>query len=278
MSKKNKNRPSPESLGLPCIGVESHAHLNLKHFGEDLDEVLDRARASGVERIGNVFLGPDAYERGRGLFAARPEVFFVLGLHPNDVGEIGGEEGRDMLARMRRAFAEDARLRAVGEIGLDYYWDRVAPPLQKEWFRAQLALARELDKPVVIHSRDADGDTLAVLDGEGWAGRPLLWHCFGGDRDMAERILERGWHISVPGPVTYSRNEAMQEAVRMIPSDRLLIETDCPYLTPEPYRGRRNEPAYVVFTAARIAELRGVDVEEIWRVTGDNARRFFGIS
>jgi TatD DNase family protein len=271
--KKKKNRPAPESLGLPRVGVESHAHLNHRHFDEDLDEVLQRAEAAGIARIGNIFLSPEDYESQRGLFSNRPEVFFVLGIHPNDCDKMPP----DALERIRLAFAKDSRLRAVGEIGLDYYWDRVPPEVQQEFFRAQLALARELDKPVVIHSRDADSDTLALLDRENWAGRPLLWHCFGADASFAREILERGWHISIPGPVTYKQNQTVQEAVPTIPDDRLLIETDCPYLTPEPYRGKRNEPAYVVFTAAKVAELRGVSAEEVWQLTGDNARRFFGL-
>ncbi|MFW5489450.1 MAG: TatD family hydrolase [Desulfovibrio sp.] len=281
MSKKKKKiRPQPESLGLPRIGVESHAHIGPKHFGDDFPAVLERAAAAGLERIGNVFLGPEDYETNAELFADHPEVFFILGMHPNDVGEIGpadSDAGKDVLERMRKAFAADSRLRAVGEIGLDFYWKDVPPDLQREWFIAQLELAKELDKPVVIHSRDADQESLEMLEEFGWAGRPLLWHCFGGNTDMAARIVANGWHISVPGPVTYSKNEAVQEAVPTIPADRLLIETDSPYLAPEPYRGKPNEPAYIVFTAAHIAKLRGVEPEEIWRLTSENARCFFGI-
>ena len=178
---------------------------------------------------------------------------------------------------MRGAFAQDARLRAVGEIGLDFYWDDCPPDIQRAAFRAQLAMAREVGRPVVIHSRDAFDDTMLVLEEEGFSGYPLLWHCFGGDAAQAARIVAHGWHVSLPGPVSYPANEPLREAARTLPLDRLLLETDCPYLSPVPYRGKRNEPAYMVFTAQAVAQARGMDVVELWTVAGENARRFFGV-
>ncbi|EPR41696.1 hydrolase, TatD family [Desulfovibrio sp. X2] len=274
MSKKKTPRPDPASLGLPPAGVDSHAHLDMADtFGEDLPEVLARARAAGVARIGNVFLGPEAYAAGRHLFDAHPEVYFILGIHPNEAAACTPEA----LEAMRLAFAADARLRAVGEIGLDLYWDDMPLPVQREAFVAQLGLARDLGLPPVIHSRDAFAQTIELLDAEGFAGRPLLWHCFGGDTEQARALLERGWHVSIPGPVSYKKNEELREAVKFMGLSRLLIETDCPYLTPEPWRGTRNEPALVAFTARTIAEALGTEVEEVWRRTGENAARFFGL-
>lgn len=274
MAKKKKSeRKAPEEMALPPGGVDSHAHLDLEHFAEGLDPVLDRALACGVSRTGNVFLGLAAYQEHARLFAHRPEVFFILGAHPNDCAGFGAEEAR----AMGQAFARDDRLRAVGEIGLDFYWDHTPRTVQHAAFKAQLALARELERPVVIHSREAAPQTLETLLAEGFSGYPLLWHCFGGDAALAGSILSHGWHLSLPGPVSYPANQALRDAVRDIPLDRLLLETDCPYLSPEPYRGKRNEPAYLVFTAHAVAAARGMDPVELWAVAGDNARRFFGL-
>ncbi len=272
--KKSRPRPDPASLGLPPEGVESHAHLDMGEYDEEgVGAVLDRAAAAGVSRVGNVFLGPAAYRAHRALFADRAEVFFLLGVHPCDAaGAASGD-----VAAMAEAFAADPRLRAVGEIGLDYYWDAATAEAQKRLFRDQLALARELGVPAVVHSRDAAADTLAVLDDMGFRDRALVWHCFGGDAVLAGEILSRGWHLSVPGPVTYARNTALAEAVAGLDLGRLLLETDSPYLAPEPWRGKRNEPAFLAFTCLRVAELLGRDPAEVWRATGDNARRVFGL-
>ncbi|WP_432734599.1 TatD family hydrolase [Maridesulfovibrio sp. FT414] len=271
--KKNKERTLPQSVGINIPGVETHVHLDIEEFQDDLPEVMARAGECGIGRIGNVFLGPQAYEQNKGLFDDYPEVFFLLGVHPNDSD---GFVDADIDA-MRTAFKNDSRLKAIGEVGLDFYWDRVPYDVQEEVFRKQLALAEELGLPVVIHSRDSHERTMEVLEDAGWSGRPLLWHCFGGDAQTAQKIIDHGWYISIPGPVTYKKNEEAQEAVKVIPLDRLVLETDCPYLTPEPWRGKRNEPAFVVFTAAKVAELKGMDVNELWKACADNAYRFFGL-
>lgn len=268
---KKKERQQPETLGLAPVGADSHAHLDGRGF--DVDALLARARACGVRTVGNVFLGPRAYHEGRGLFDLHPEVFFLLGVHPHDVAAMTGDD----LALMRDAFMADDRLRAVGEIGLDYYYDFSPREDQQLWFRRQLSLARELDQRVVIHCRDAEDDCLAILDSMGFGGRPLLWHCFGLGPDWARLITERGWHISVPGTVTYPRALELREAVKTIPADRLLLETDCPYLSPEPWRGKTNEPALLGFTALEIARLRGEDAAVLWERCGNNARAFFGL-
>ncbi|WP_078717866.1 TatD family hydrolase [Paucidesulfovibrio gracilis] len=280
--KKKKSRPEPETLELPLGGVDSHAHLDMRESGmdqdghelpDDLDEILGAARRAGVSCVGNVFLGPEAYERGKALFADRPEVFFILGIHPTSALDYTFAR----LERMREQFRQDVRLRAVGEIGLDFYWDDAPPEAQETALRAQLGLARDLELPVVIHSRDAEDQTLRILDEEDFSGRPLLWHCFGRGPEFAEAVLSRGWHLSIPGPVTYRKNEALQRAVAMIPMDRLLVETDSPYLAPEPWRGKRNHPALCAFTAAKIAEIKGLDPATVWVQAGKNACRFFGL-
>lgn len=276
MSRKRKEpRPEPASLGLPRVGVDSHAHLDMEDFpAEEIPAILDRAAAAGVAAVGNVFLGPAALRAGRERFAARPEVFFLLGLHPCDVATVAPDD----LPAMEAAFGGEPRLRALGEIGLDYYWDASTKEAQARLFRDQLALARALDVPVVIHSRDAEPDTLAILDDLGFRDRPLLWHCFGGGPELLAAVLSRGFFVSVPGPVTYPKNTDLAEAVAAMDLSRLLLETDAPYLAPEPWRGKRNEPALTAFTAVRVASLMGLEPEAVWQTAGDNARRFFGLA
>lgn len=271
MSKK-RVRELPETLALPCVGADSHAHLD----GRDFDPIatLARARACGVRTVGNVFLGPEAYHAGKTLFADDPDVFFLLGVHPHEAVHMNEQQ----LVQLHDAFLADSRLRAVGEIGLDYFYDFSPRDVQQAWFRRQLQLALELDQRVVIHCRDAEDDCLRILDAMGFTGRPLLWHCFGLGPEWVEPLMARGWHVSVPGTVTYARSEALREAVQWIPADRLHLETDTPYLSPEPYRGKKNEPAFVGFTAREIARLRGEEPATLWARCGENTRRFFGLN
>ncbi len=273
MSKKKKPRPTPDTLELPLVGIDSHAHLDIDPLVQDLESYLDQARAAGVARMGNVFLGPDAYRSNKGLFADHPGVFFILGQHPNDALKGGDPAG--LIEDMRACFQADPRIKALGEIGLDHYWDDAPHHVQEDLFRAQLGLARDLDLPVVIHCRDAWDATLLILDQEGFEGRALIWHCFGGGTDMARRILDRGWHISIPGPVTYRKNEPLVEAAASIPLDRLCLETDCPFLAPEPWRGKTNHPALMGFTAVRIAQAKDLTPAELWQACADTAERFF---
>ena len=271
MSKKHE-RPLPESLGLPKVGVETHAHLDYKPLdASTLPLALERAKRAGVALLGNVFLGAEAYLANAGTFRPYPQVFFLLGIHPDDCGQ------RDIksVADMAPLFRADKNLKAVGEIGLDFYWKEVPRERQELFFREQLVLARELDKPVAIHSRDAAPETLRILDEAKLPGEMVLWHCFGGGPDLAVELIHRGFTVSIPGPVTYRKNEELRRAVAILEMGRLVLESDAPFLTPEPYRGTPNEPAYNVFTAQAVAQVKGLSTEEVWRVTGENARRFY---
>ncbi len=281
MSSK-KNLPPPESLHLPFAGADSHAHLDDPSLLPEVADVLERAAASGVSLIVHMFLLHERYAASRDALVAAAEacsrplrLCFARGLHPEDILHADEEEWE----RLAYAVEHDPMVRAVGEIGLDYHYEEGYAPhaMQEPWFRRQLRLARKLGKPVVIHSRDAWERTFAVLEEEGMRGWPLLWHCFGGDAGQAERIVGNGWHVAVGGAATYKANEGLREAVRAIPLDRLLLETDCPYLAPMPWRGRRNEPAFTAFTAACLAGVLGMDAAELWTATGRNARRFFGV-
>lgn len=269
MSKKNK--PVSPPPGLPLTGVESHAHLNGKQFKDDLPEVLRRAREAGVEWLGQVFLHPEAWREGRKLFDEYPWVFFLLGIHPTEAGELNNK----VLFDISKAIQEDSRIKAIGEIGLDYYWKDCPPEVQKPVFLSQLGLARQTGLPVVIHSRDAADDTFAILEAEGFKGYDVLWHCFGGDIPMARRIVDNGWMLSIPGPVTFPSNHDLREAVAWAPLDRLMVETDCPYLAPAPLRGKRNEPAYAAYTIEAMARARNMAPADLWSVCGNNAKRFF---
>jgi len=272
-SMSQQTRICPENLALPLQGVDTHAHIDLPEFKTEVPEILDRARRAGIEFIGNVFLGPTAYADHKDLFAHDPNVFFILGIHPHEARKVNDHS----LARIQSAIHADEKIKALGEIGLDYFRDHAPHDVQRQAFLAQLELARDLDLPVVIHSRAAEHETLELLDQSGFVQRPLIWHCFGGGTDLAGEILDRGWQISIPGTVTFPKAEALQKAVQIIPSSRMVLETDCPFLTPEPYRGKRNEPAFTVFTARKVAELRKESVGRVWEYTGHNARVFFGL-
>lgn len=272
MSKKKQPYYPPPAL--PRTGVESHAHLNSRQFSLDFTAVMERAFAAGVAQIIQVFLSPEAWREGKALFDPYPEVFFILGIHPTEAMNFSA----DVLQGIRNAVAKDSRIRGIGEIGLDYYWKDCPPETQKKVLLDQLILAKELALPVIIHCREAENDTFALLEDQGMAGYPLLWHCFGGNVAMVERIINNGWHVSIPGPVTFPANEALREAVAAIPADKLLVETDCPYLSPIPLRGKRNEPANLGYTIEAMANARGMDAAALWTLCGDNARRFFGIT
>ena len=277
MGRKKKERPLPEALGLPCVGVDTHAHLDMvgeDGFGfaaDEVDEVLARAKAAGVARVGNVFLGPEAFRRNAGLFRDHPEVFFILGVHPHDASHWDA----DTATAVQAAFRAEPRIKALGETGLDFHYDHSPRPVQERVFREQLELARQLDAPPVIHSREAWPETFAALDDMGFRDRPLVWHCFGGGPDMAREVLERGWTVSVPGTVTWRKADELRAAVAGIPLERMVLETDCPYLAPDPYRGKRNEPALTAFTAAAVAGAKGLEPAEVWRVTAETAARVF---
>lgn len=273
MGHKKTVRIDPLTRALPAGGADSHAHLDGPEFASDRAQTLDRAAKCGVSTIGNVFTSPADYDSRKNYFADYPDVFFILGIHPCD----GMRCTPECLETIELSFRNDGRLRAVGEIGLDFHWDSCPRELQMQAFSKQLELAKKLDKPVVIHCREADRECLTLLEAGDFKGYPLLWHCFGGDSSLAKKIIRNGWHISVPGPVTYPANTALREAMSEIPAERLLLETDCPYLSPVPWRGTRNEPAYAVFTATAVADAREMPTDELWEQCGDNTRRFFGI-
>jgi TatD DNase family protein len=253
--------------------IDSHAHLDFEDYAQDLDGVVARARAAGLERIVCIGLWRSPASFGNALeLAARDPSFFsaTVGIHPHECARVPEADW----AR-HEALAGDPRVVAVGETGLDFHYDHSPRPVQEGSFRRSLAVARAAGKPVVIHVREADEACARVLREEGVPPRGGVIHCFTGDAPAARAYLDLGLHVSVAGVVTFKTAEAIREAVRVVPRDRLLVETDCPFLAPIPYRGKRNEPAYVVETARKVAELWGVSLEEVAAATSANARRLF---
>ena len=249
--------------------IDTHCHLEMKAFDGDRDEVIRRAREAGLEAV--ITIGSDlAGCKGAVELAGRYGlVYATVGIHPHDASSFNDETFAQL-----RTWIKKPRVVAVGEIGLDYHYDHSPRDVQREVFARQLSFARESDLPVVVHSREAKADTLRILEESG-VNRGVM-HCFSGDVDMAAKALSMGLHISIAGPITFRNASRLKEVARMVPDERLLVETDAPYLTPEPFRGRRNEPAYVVHVAQELADLRGVSPRDIDRITTLNARRLFG--
>jgi TatD DNase family protein len=255
--------------------LDSHAHLDFEDFEGDLDAVVARARAAGVCRI--VLIGlwraPGAFGNALELAASEPTYFAAtIGVHPHDCSRVPEEDWRTM-----EQLARDPRVVGVGETGLDFHYDHSPRPVQEASFRRSLAAAKAAMKPVVIHVREADEACVRVLESEGVPEAGGVVHCFSGDWARAKTYLDLGLHLSVAGVVTFKAAADLREAVRKAPRDRLLIETDCPFLAPVPHRGKRNEPAHVARTAEKVAELWGLPVDEVGEITTENAKRFFRI-
>jgi TatD DNase family protein len=250
---------------------DTHAHLHFPELAADLDAVLERAGAAGV--IGMVTIGTDRETNPAAVAIAErlPHVHATVGIHPHDAADATEAD----FAAMERLARESPRVVALGEMGLDYFRDLSPRDVQEEVLRRQLDMARRLDKPVVIHCRDAHAETLAILAAERVGEIGGVMHCFSADVEVAKRCLDLGLAISLAGPVTYKNARALPDVARFVPADRLVLETDCPFLPPHPHRGQRNEPAWVAITAARVAELRGVTLETLAETTTENAHRLF---
>ncbi len=251
--------------------VDTHAHLTFDGLRDDVAGVLGRARAAGVHGVITVGVDPADSRAAVALARRTPGVWATVGVHPHDVAGLTGTV-LDGLADLAR----DDAVVAWGEIGLDFFRDRSPRDDQRRWFAEQLDRARGLDLPVVIHDRDAHAETLAVLDRAG-PGVRGVFHCFSGDRAFAREVLGRGLYLSVPGTVTYPKNDELRRVVAEAPLDRLLVETDCPFLAPQPVRGKRNEPAHVVHVVAEIARVRGLEPEDVARITARSSRDLFGV-
>lgn len=255
--------------------IDSHAHIDGAEFDADRAEVIQRARNAGVSTILNIGTGdPHAgvFERAVALAEQHAEVYCAVGVHPHDARLFDDAAEQ----RLTNLVTQSERAIAWGEIGLDFHYDNSPRDIQLKVFRRQLQLARDLRLPVIIHTREAEVETIDALKSEwGSSGLPGIMHCFSGSQWLAQQALELGFFVSFSGIVTFKKAEDLRAIARQVPLDRLLIETDCPYLAPVPFRGKRNEPAFVVEVARCLAELFGKSLEEIAKITSENFARFF---
>lgn len=257
--------------------IDSHAHIDGPEFDADRHEVIERARLAGVSAILNVGTGDphsDALERAVELTENSDCVYAALGTHPHDA-TLYDDTAEQKITRL---IAEHRKVIAWGEIGLDFHYDNSPRNVQVEVFRKQLRAARECELPVIIHTREAEDETIGVLKAEYVSAiRRGIFHCFSGSQALAANALALGFMISFSGIVTFKKAEGLRDIARQVPLDRLLIETDCPYLTPVPFRGKRNEPAHVIEVARCLASIHGIGMEEMGRITADNFSRFFNL-
>lgn len=249
---------------------DSHSHMDDRRFDADRDGIMDDLKSHGVGLLMNVGCDLPSSERSVALAERYSFVYAAVGSHPDDADHVDGR-----LLDRYRALAGHEKVRAIGEIGLDYHYEDVPRTQQIIAFEQQLELAEALKLPVIVHEREAHGDAMEIVrrhpDVRG------VFHCFSGSKELALWLVERGWYIGFTGVVTFKNARRAVEAVQALPLDRILIETDCPYMAPEPYRGRRNDSRYVPLVAAKIAELKGISPEEAGNITTENAKRLFGI-
>ena len=249
---------------------DSHAHLDDGRFQEDFDEILAQMKENGVTAMMNIGCDLPSSENSVRLAQTYDWIWAAVGSHPDDADHVDAAR-----IEVYRALCKSPRVQAIGEIGLDYHYEDVPRAQQRAAFEKQLALAEELDLPVIVHEREAHGDAMDILRAHPRATG--VFHCFSGSPEMALWLVERGWYIGFTGVVTFKNARKAVEVASAIPLERILIETDCPYMAPEPYRGRRNDPSLVPFVAAKIAQLRGLTPEDIGKATSENARRLFRI-
>ncbi len=251
---------------------DTHAHLDDRKYDRDRQQMLAQAQQKGVQYIVNVGYDLDSSQRSIALAEQYPFIYAAVGVHPHDAAMVDEKA----LAKLQ-TLASHPKVVAVGEMGLDYYRDLSPRDIQQQVFRKQLELAKEAGKPVIIHDREAHGDVMRILKEAKASAIGGILHCFSGSWEMAQECLELGFYISIAGPVTFHNARKLTEIAAKVPLDRLLIETDAPYLTPEPFRGKRNEASYVYYVAEKLATLRGMAIEELAEATTKNGLAVFGI-
>ncbi len=253
--------------------VDTHAHLTFPEFEIDLPEVIKRAKEANIEAIINIALDEEAVKKSLKIAEEYPDyIYNAAGLHPHDASQ-----WNDHSYGQLKEMAEKNKIVAIGETGLDYHYKLSPAPQQQKVFRLCLQLAQELDIPAVIHSREAAEDTIKIIREENRGNLKGVMHCFSGDAYLAHSTLDLGLYISFTGNITFPKAVNLREAAKLIPLERLMIETDCPFLAPQDFRGKRNEPAYVVKVAEKIAEVKGLAPEEVALATTKNARALFGL-
>jgi TatD DNase family protein len=250
--------------------IDSHAHLEMPDFKRDLEAVIQRAQDSNVEYIFTVGTERRDWKRALEIANTHPSIYAILGVHPHNAKEIDGET-----YPILRELCQNKKVRAYGEIGLDFFRNLSPRDVQLERFREQIGLAKELQFPIVIHDREAHQETLEILKTEKAEECGGIIHCFSGDYEMAKACIEMGFFISIPGSITFKNAERFREIVKRLPLESLLVETDAPFITPEPVRGKRNEPSYIRYTAQKVAEIKKIPFEKVAEVTTENALRVY---
>ncbi|MCK9443360.1 MAG: TatD family hydrolase [Tissierellaceae bacterium] len=253
--------------------IDSHAHLDDKRFDGDRELLIRSLESNGIELVINIGADLQTSIASVSLAENYPNIYAAVGVHPHSA-----KEADQSTMEIMRSFAKRDKVVAIGEIGLDFYYDNSPRDLQRKWFKEQLKLAKEVDLPVVIHSRDAQQETFDILKEAAEDGKLRgVLHCYSGSAEMAVEYVKLGFYISLAGPVTFKNARVLREVAQTVPLDRLLVETDSPYLTPEPYRGKRNEPIFVKYVAGTIADLRDISYEELAKATNKNTKDLFGI-
>lgn len=249
---------------------DTHAHLDDEMFDSDRDAVIEKIKASGVGLVNNIGSSMESSRTSVELSQKYDFIRATVGVHPSETRDLTMSDIDEL-----REMAKQPKVVAIGEIGLDYHYDDTDPLTQKKWFEIQLDLAKELDMPVVIHDRESKGDCVAILKKKGIQKGVI--HCFSGSAETAKQILDMGLNISFTGVLTFKNAKRAIEALKVIPLDRLFVETDCPYMAPEPHRGTRNDSSLVCHIAEKVAEIKGVPYEDVVRITTENAIKFFNV-
>lgn len=252
--------------------IDTHVHLNADQYDEDLDSVIERAREAGVSKFVVIGFDQKTIDRTMELIDKYEDVYGVIGWHPVDAVDCTDAD----LERIEE-LSEHPKIVGIGETGLDYHWDKSPKDVQQEVFKKQIALAKRVKLPLVIHNRNATEDVVDILEQEEARDVGGIMHAFSGSKEIADRMIKQNFMISLGGPVTFKNAKQPKDVAKHVPLDKLLVETDAPYLTPHPYRGKRNEPAYVKLVAKEIAELKGVTFEEVAEATTKNAKMIYGI-
>ncbi len=251
---------------------DTHVHLNAEQFNEDVEEVMERAKEAGVEYMVVVGFDRPTINRALELVEKYDFLYASVGWHPVDAIDMEEED-----LQWIEELASHPKVVAIGEMGLDYHWDKSPKSVQQEVFRKQIQLAKRVNLPIIIHNREATQDIVDILREENAQEVGGIMHCFSGSAEVAQQCIDMNFYISLGGPVTFKNAKKPKEVAREIPLDNMLVETDCPFLAPHPYRGKRNEPAYVRLVAQQIAEIKEISVEEVEEITTENAKRLFGI-
>ena len=250
---------------------DTHAHYDDEAFDADRDELIKSLPENGITAAVDIGASPDSCRRALELAGRYEHIYAAIGIHPDDVGTLTEADMR----WLEETAASEKKVVAIGEIGLDYHWPEPGRDLQKKWFAAQLEAAKELDLPIIIHSRDAAQDTYDMMKEAGGSGLSAVIHCFSYEKEMAARFLDLGYYLGIGGVLTYKNARKLKEVAAFMPLDRMLLETDCPYLTPTPHRGKRNSSLFLPYVLEEAAGLRGCTAEEIENATLENAKRFY---